>query len=109
MKTCFIEIRDSATCIPVLALWFDHGTAVERAFVGRVGFEPGNPSVIIMRLDNQKAHSDPYDWLDGSRTMHVAHQWIQKHWHLIKNGDVVDVRMILKETDIPAKAEVFVR
>jgi hypothetical protein len=109
MKTRFIEIRDSATCIPVLGLQFDHENDIERAFAGRVGFGPGNPSVIIMRLYDQKAHSDPYDWLDGSRTMRVAHQWIQEHWHLIKNSDVVDVRQILKETDVPAKAEIFVK
>lgn len=39
--------------------------------------------------------------------MHTAHEWITKHFHTLKNGDVVDVEFILGETKVPKRSERF--
>src|SRR6185437_3679480 len=116
MQTKFIEIRDSGTCIAALALRMvaeDNGTSAmtESRFMRRAGFGQEFPSVILMRLEDQKATCDLYSWHSlgmGLRTMQNAHNWINEHWDEIESGQVVDVQYILNETTMPKTAEIGV-
>ena len=40
-----------------------------------------------------------------TRTKPVAHQFIEKNWSTLKDGDVVDVQFILGETAEPKRSE----
>ena len=106
MKTKCIEIRDWATCIPVLAIKMEAANPIEAAFLWRrCGYPQDGSTVVLMKLDSQEASYDPYWWSDG-RTMGNAHLWITAHWDEIKEGSVVDVRLILGEEQEPATPEV---
>lgn len=42
---------------------------------------------------------DCYDWAKDMRTKGTAHNFIAEHWHELSDGDVIDVQIILGETD----------
>ena len=50
---------------------------------------------------------DPYDWANyrDMRTKGTAHHYIENHWADLKDGAVVDVQFILRETDAPKVSE----
>jgi len=100
MNAKFIEIRDSATFIPALAIAV---TGFDDYLAGRAGFGP-EPTVILIHLQTMKSACDPYDW-GGARTMPNAHAFIQEHWRNLASGDVVDVQYILGETKVPKISE----
>lgn len=112
MITKMVEIRDHATCIPAVAIRMvasgsmSH-SLIEHAFLRRCGYPIGInlPSVVLMRLADQRANSDPYDWDD--RTHRTAHDWIIDHFDDIEDGAVVDVRVILGEAEAPADPEIW--
>ena len=112
MQIKFFEIRDEGTCIPALAIEMCADERVGERFLWRCGYPSptnGRPSVVLMRLGDQKATSDPYDWpaLTGDRrTMPHAHDHIINNFSTLENGAVVDVRVILGETEEPARAEI---
>ena len=97
MLTKALELRDSGTFIPILAVDMNPGNEAERYLLRRCGYPcDGEPNIIITRLDgNGKATNDPYAW--GGRTYPVAHDWIIKNWRQLMDGDVVDVEFILGE------------
>ena len=101
-----LEIRDTATFIPVLAVDMNPGDdEAQRYLLRRCGYPcDGVPNVIVTRLDgNGKATNDPYVW--GGRTWPVAHNYIIEHWDALSNGDVIDVEFILGETKQPKVSE----
>ena len=100
-----VEIRDHATCIPAIAFKMIAADAIEDSFLWCCGYPRDGSGVVLMKLHDQRAHSDPYDWV-GNRTMRVAHLWIEQWWDRIESGDVVDVRVILGETAVPASPEI---
>ena len=60
--------------------------------------------MIIGYLDGERPSSaDPYFW--GDRTMASAHVYITEHFHGMRDGDVVDVRFIRGETEVPCKSD----
>ena len=106
MRVKVIEIRDRATYIPAVAMqmvpWAmaEHAEQI-RSLYAHVGF-PGNPEqIILMRLNDQRGHCDPYDWGD-SRTMKTVHEWLQQHFAEVEPGQVVDVEFILGEKPEPS-------
>ena len=107
MKAKVFEIRDSGTFIAALAIDINSDNDAQHYLMRRCGYAcDGRPNVILTRLDgNGAATNDPYAW--GGRTWPVAHDFIIKHWHTLKDGDVVDVEFILKETVAPKKNERF--
>jgi len=107
MKTKTLELRDAGTFIPLLAVDINPDNDAQRWLMRRVGYPcDGEPNVIITRLEGAgQASNDPYSW--GGRTFPVAHHWIIKHWHELKDGDVVDVSFILHETQAPKESERF--
>lgn len=111
-----LEIRDAATFIPVVAIQmtpdylfrYDE-TNPERYLLRRAGFGFDDPSVIVCKMEasgvDRNATYDPYSWGGGSRTMTVAHDYIQKNFDKLNSGDVIDVEFILGETTEPKQSE----
>lgn len=96
----FLEIRDVGTFIPVLAFSTQAIDEEEPAsyLLRRAGFGLHCDCIYLIKLATGGAEYDPFNW-NGSRTMNVAHQWIEKNWRELKNGDVIDVEFILGITD----------
>lgn len=78
--------------------------SIEAKFLNRVGFSPAGTGVILMKLSDQKASSDPYEW--GGRTMPPVHNWIIENFDAIENGQVIDTRVLLGETLTAATPEI---
>lgn len=106
MTLKLLEIRDAATFIPVAALRLDSigATDQELWLLGRSGFRHGSEAVFLMKLQTGGGEYDPFAW-KGSRTMPVAHQYIEQHFNSLQSGDVVDVEFILNETKQPKTSE----
>lgn len=105
-----IEIRDEGTCISALALRMIADDPVEEAFLRRSGYSSTGNAIVLLRLDDQKATVDPYLWYPmglGGRTMQIAHDYLDKFWPTIVHGQVVDVRVILKEATERAEPEIY--
>ncbi len=115
MTTKFIEIRDSGTTIAALAIRMladETRDPAEYRFLRREGYPADGSAIVLMRLADQKATVDPYEWPSltrDARTMPEAHNWIIDHWSEIESGDVVDVQYILNETTAPKTAEIGAR
>jgi hypothetical protein len=78
----------------------------------RCGYEcDGVPNVIVTRLDGggrggAVATNDYYEWPGSEgRTMIYAHKYIIENWASLRDGDVVDVQFILRETKESKKSE----
>jgi hypothetical protein len=108
IETVFLEIRDEGTCIPALAIKMRSEIPVEDRFLCREGYPRGErrPAVVLMKLSSQEATVDPFAW-SNVHTMQIAHLWITQHFDNLKNGDVVDTRVILGEADKPAEPEIW--
>ena len=102
-----VEIRDSATFIPALAIRLGPGSEADRYLCARAGFGRTEVEqsrfVILWRLNGGPAEYDPFAW--SNRTMQTAHRWLMEHWIEIVSGDVVDVEYILGERDAPKQSE----
>jgi hypothetical protein len=112
MRTLILEVRDRATCIPVLAVEVLDLDNMQNYYWlhERCGHPPNplNPNILVTRVEaNGKAYVDPYDWSD--RTMKTAHHHIISNWGNLKDGEVVDVEFILGETKEPKQSEYFER
>lgn len=106
METKVIEVRDEGTFILVLAIRMDaapNDIVRNWAIHYRSGYPRDGSAIVVMRLSDQKATVDPYDW--GNRTMGTAHDFIYNNFDSLKDGDVVDVQVILGETEAPKISE----
>lgn len=100
MNVKLFELRDHATFIPAIAIQVsgDDGWLAQRA-----GYGPYR-MVLFSRLDGGgRLEYDPFAW--GDRTFHVAHKYIQDNWEELEDGDLIDVRWILGETEKPCRSE----
>lgn len=114
METKMVEIRDKGTFIPAIAIRLGPRLAtesvpeVERYLLARAGFGVGvgtqREYVILMRFNPEEANYDPQSWRN-KRTMPVAHQFIIDHFAEMKNGAVIDVEWILKESESIKESE----
>lgn len=115
LKTKLFEVRDSMTCIMVMATLMElrepSAPVTKEALevwdqelfiLRRCGFSKetllGAESYRMVQLTSisaNKTNYDPYAW--GGRTYPVAHRFIVEHWDELKSGDVVDVEFILGE------------
>lgn len=98
MTTKLLEIRDRGTFIPALAI---EVSGADGYLMRRAGFQ--SAIIYLIALATQKACYDPYNW--GNRTMNTAHQYIEREWYTLNDGDVVDVEFILGETTDPKRSE----
>lgn len=106
METKILEIRDRATCIPIMAARPSVAvcrTAREFAIVSRAGFKHAGP-VIVCKLSSGDCQLAPEAW--GDRTMSTAHLFIRNHWEEIESGETVDVPLILGESDKPMGSDI---
>lgn len=98
------EIRDRATFIPVMCVKMVGANVDQDYLVLRAGYHSGNPCYLLIDPRGRGiANYDPYDW--GNRTFLVAHDYINKNWDSMKDGDVIDVEFISGETTIKKKSE----
>lgn len=103
MEVKLFEVRDRATFLPVFAISTAPNDEGQRYLLGRCGFIDGR-AIILARLNGEHPSSaDAYFW--GDRTMATAHDYIERNWHTLSNGDVVDVEFILGETTQPKTSE----
>ncbi len=107
-----LEIRDHATCIGVLAIKMKSADPIIHRYLSRYGFpgttpgmEDNPPAIVMMRVDDQRASSDPYHW--GDRTHQTAHVYIDECFDSLRPGQVVDVRVIANEALEPAAPEIW--
>lgn len=106
MQVKALEIRDRATFIPAFAMQMQPDNEGQRYLLRRAGYScQTDDNIVILGMLNNPARSayDPYDWND--RTMKTAHEYIQKNFDDLSNGDVIDVEFILDETDEPKESE----
>lgn len=105
METKALEIRDEGTFIPALAVNMTASNEGQRYLLRRCGYAlDDQPNILLTRLDgNGTATNDPYAW--GGRTWPNAHNYIIEKWHLLEDGDVIDVSFILGETKAPKVSE----
>lgn len=109
METKVLEVRDSMTCIPVLAIRMRAQSRVQAYYIHeRGGYPRDGSAIVVMMLSDQRATVDPYEWPSlrlGNRTMPNAHDYIYNNFDKLQDGDVVDVRVILGEATEPAISE----
>jgi len=105
MQTKMFEIRDEGTCIPVLAIKMKGATAIEARYLWREGYLDTGSAVIVMKLSDQKATVDPYEW--DNRTMAEAHNFIYYNFDSLREGQVVDVRVLMGTQNLPAAPEIW--
>lgn len=105
MEIKCIEIRDRMTCIPAIAIKMRSDDHIENRFLRRCGYSEYGDGVVLMRLADQVAYSDPYDW-DNSRTMPTSHEYIINNFDQISNGAVIDVEVLLGEKTEPSAPEI---
>lgn len=100
MEVKLLEIRDRATFIPAFAARPLPENPEQRYLLRRAGYscDPEEPIVIFGYLRSGACRYSPYDWNIGSRTMQEAHNYIEKHFDELNDGDVIDVEFILGET-----------
>jgi len=109
LETKVFELRDKGTFIPIIATRLqsnDLEDEKELYLLRRAGFANADcfPAILITRLSGgARAEVDPYSWTD--RTFQTAHHWLEKNFHAINNGDVIDCEFILGETDTPKMSE----
>lgn len=108
METKAFEIRDSATFIPVIAVRMISTHPKERYLLWRSGYGSSAPLVLLCRMAADgcafQASYTPFSW-GTSRTLTVAHQYIETNWDKLTTGDVIDVEFILGETPQPKLSE----
>ena len=107
MEIKLFEVRDRGTFLPVFALSTEPSNEEQRYLLRRCGFaspEAGYLPIIIARLHGEgNSSADAYHW--GDRTMQTAHLYIDKHFHDLKDGDVIDVEYILGQSAQPKTSE----
>lgn len=110
MSMKILEVRDEGTFIPVLAFRFDPSNEAERYLLAMAGYgrsvEEQQNYVLLTMINGGRGetHCDPYEWA-GSRTMGIAHDYLENNWDNIQPGDVVDISFILGETKEPKSSQ----
>lgn len=106
MKILALEVRDTATFIPVAAVQMTDANEAQRYLLRRCGYDLTHKplAIVLFRMNGDGyAYSDPYSW--GGRTMQMAHQHILEHFDELADGDVIDVEYLLGERDAPKPSE----
>lgn len=101
MNAKTVEILDSRTFIPALAVRLDPFTDRDRYLIDRAGYGATSKTqggyIVLIHLTSLKCATDPMDW--GNRTMKEAHRHIyDRGFDNIEHGEVIDVQFILDET-----------
>lgn len=92
-----LEVRDSATFIPVVAMAMESSDPKENYLLRRLGFG-GKRLIQLTWVTANVSNYDPFKWGTNPRTLFAAHKHIEENWDEIETGDVIDVEYILGET-----------
>jgi len=101
-----IEILDTATCIPVLAMRVNPSTITPREAQmfrrGGFGQMPRNADIYtwMMTLSGSLINYDSHNWRN-QRTLGGAHRYIEQHWDELNSGDIIDMEYVLGESSAP--------
>lgn len=98
-----LEVRDRATFLPVFAISTEASNEGQRFLLRASGYSQNSDLVLFGRLRGGDTYYDTYAWKD--RTMTMAHEYIEQHFHELKDGDVIDVEYILGETQTKKVSE----
>jgi hypothetical protein len=109
MQVKSFEILDRATFIPAMGIKMkDPDNLRNKYLLKRAGYGQGTHDrtlIFLIRLIDNRGQYDPHDWSDSPRTMRVAHEFIEKNWNSLTTGSVIDVELILGETDKMKRSE----
>lgn len=106
LPTKFFEIRDEATCIPVLCTLMESTSPVDKSFLRRSGYGPGQLLVLYFDLNTNRGGYDSHD--HKSKTHRIAHTYIQENWDRLSNGDVIDVGFITGNSTSIKEPEIYI-
>ncbi len=103
MKYKFIELRDRATFIPIIAFKMAGGSNPEGEsyLKRRLGYN--SDTVFLFSPTKREVEENSFSWED--RTFTTAHRELEDNWDKYESGDVLDVEFILSETKEPKKSE----
>lgn len=107
IETKLLEIRDHGTFVPALAIRVEHvALPGDRPnwIIARGGFFRGE-GVYLMRLSDARAQCDPYEWGRNDRTHKAVHLYLIDNWSKVKDGDLIDVRVLTGEQQEPCESE----
>lgn len=127
MVSKIVEIRDSGTFIPALAVRLGSPNEVERILLGRAGFgrtmEDQSEYIVLCKINGGEpcaSHIDPFSWGQNPRTMFVAHLYLlnrqgelgtgaEKHdgFDALPQGVLIDVEFILGIRETPKVSEAY--
>lgn len=114
MISKIVEIRDSGTFIPALAVKLGSNIEQERWLLSSSGFgltfEDQAQYVVLCKINGGEpcaCHIDPFAWGQNPRTMFVAHQWLREHFDELHFGGVIDVEYILGMREAPKTSDRF--
>ena len=108
MKQLWIEIQDSMTCIPALAIQLQGGdNLIDRCFLSRSGYRVPGDAIALLKTQTGECGYTDHDWPSDTRTMRTAHKYIRENFSRLQNGQVVDVRVILGEAEDPGRPEIM--
>lgn len=108
-----LEVRDSGTMMPVLAVKLHSDEEAEHWLLERAGYTQdgarGEPYILVTAIEpgsgvGAKAQFDPYEWYP-SRTMQVAHLHMIAHWNELQTGSVIDIEYLLGRRAEPKQPE----
>lgn len=111
--TKLLEIRDTGTLIPVLAVRLCASCEAERWMLAHCGYggtvaeQSQYIAVWPLAGGRQVCTTDFFGHTVAGRTMVVAHDYINRHFDELESGAVVDVQFILGATPAPAKSDRF--
>ena len=94
----FFEIRDTATCIPILAIRAKSDYYPEEQLFARAGFGDAPICIILVHLSEMDAEYDWSKWY--TRTLKIAHRYIEKFWEKLQSGMTIDVAPYFGETEL---------
>ena len=107
MEVKCLEIRDTGTFIPVICLRPVAENDRQGYLLRRDGYRADETErcIIVIKAQCRGVSYEPYGWPLGSRTMQVAHSYIEGHWADLWDGDVIDVEFILGEAVVKKRSE----
>lgn len=111
MESKIFEVRDVGTFMPVLAVRLEPSNKADHYLLARSGYgatahEQGD-YIMLWRLQGggpSIATTDYYEHLPHG-TIQAAHAHIEKNWHELESGAVVDVEFIAGKTALPKQSE----
>jgi hypothetical protein len=109
MNTKIFEVRDRMTCCVVMATAFRAPLSRrDRNLLALAGYgrdEDLDRYVLLAKINGgaDRINDDSFAW--GDRTFHTVHRFLEEQFDNLTSGDLLDVRVILGETDTPATTD----